>query len=115
MLSSLLLAALQALQGAQQAAPQGRTRELPAIRVAAAYSGRAGQTRVKIPRLEAEVRVDGILNEAAWRDAALLTGFNEYRPVEGRAAEDSTEVRVWYSAHAIYFGVRAFAPAGAVR
>src|SRR5207253_10690772 len=100
--------ALQAAQVGAATAPPRLVPELHAVRVDAAYSGRAGQTRVKIPRLEAEVRIDGVLDEAAVRGAALLTGFNEYRPVEGRAAEDSTEVRVWYSAHAIYFGVRAF-------
>src|SRR5439155_1143745 len=40
--------------------------------------------------------------------AATLTGFSQYRPVDGRPAEDSTAVLVWYAPDAIYFGIRAF-------
>ena len=73
------------------------------------YSGVAGQTAVTIPRLaEAGVAVDGSLTEGVWAEAALLTGFSEYAPVDGRPAEDSTEVLVWYSPTAIWFGIRAF-------
>ena len=58
--------------------------------------------------------VDGRLDEPVWQRAALLTGFSQYQPVDSRPAADSTEVRVWYSATAIYFGVRAFEPHGPV-
>ncbi len=49
-----------------------------------------------------------------WQQAALLTGFSLYQPVDQRPAPDSTDVRVWYSSTAIYFGIRAFEPHGAV-
>ena len=49
-----------------------------------------------------------------WRQAALLTGFSQYQPVDNRPAPDSTEVRVWYSSTAIHFGIRAFEPHGSV-
>jgi hypothetical protein len=78
------------------------------------YNGRDGQTTVAIPRLQADVVIDGRLDEPVWRDAALLTGFSLYQPADGRPAPDSTEVRVWYSSTAIYFGIRAFEPHGAV-
>ncbi|HVH09692.1 MAG TPA: DUF5916 domain-containing protein [Gemmatimonadales bacterium] len=78
------------------------------------YSGRAGQLKVVVPRLEAAIAVDGALDEPVWGVAARLTGFSEYAPVDGRPAEDSTEVLVWYSSTAIYFGIRAFEPHGAV-
>ena len=78
------------------------------------YSGRDGQLRVEIPRLEGSVTIDGTLDEPEWGRAARLTGFSQYAPVDGRPAEDSTEVLVWYSSSAIYFGVRAFEPHGAV-
>ena len=66
------------------------------------------------PRLEADIVIDGKLDEPVWRQAALLTGFSQYQPVDSRPAPDSTEVRVWYSATAIYFGIRAFEPHGPV-
>ena len=74
------------------------------------YNGRSGQLSVRIPRMDAEVPLDGTLNAPIWERAAVLTGFSEYTPVDGLPAEDSTEVLVWYSAHAICFGVRAFEP-----
>lgn len=79
------------------------------------YNARLGQTRVEAPRLEASVTVDGALDEEVWSRAALLTGFSQYQPVDGRPSPDSTEVRVWYSPTALYFGIRAFEPHGAVR
>ena len=81
---------------------------------AAVYNGRAGRLDVHPPRLEAELTVDGALDEAAWSQAALLTGFSQFAPVDGVAASDSTEVLVWYSATAIHFGIRAFEAHGEV-
>jgi hypothetical protein len=78
------------------------------------YSGRAGQTRVNIPRIDAAPVMDGTLDDPVWQQAAVLTGFSEYTPVDGLPAEDSTEVFVWYSHRAIYFGIRAFEPHGSV-
>jgi hypothetical protein len=78
------------------------------------HHGRMNQLTVAIPKLAVEVRVDGNLDETVWREAALLTGFSQYAPVDGAAANDSTEVLVWYDDHAIYFGIRAFEPHGAV-
>ena len=72
------------------------------------HHGRAGQLEVRPPRIEASVAVNGRLDEPVWREAALLTGFSQYRPVDGRPAEDSTEIRVWYAPDAIWFGIRAF-------
>jgi len=63
--------------------------------------------QARVPRLEGSVRVDGVLDEPAWTDALVLSGFSRYLPVDGRAAEDTTEVLVWYSSLAIHFGIRA--------
>lgn len=83
---------------------------LPADR----YNGRARQLEVAIPRIEAEVKIDGILDEAVWRQAAHLSGFSRYAPTDDAAADDSTEVLVWYSPTAIHFGIRAYAEPGTV-
>src|SRR5580704_4060538 len=72
------------------------------------YNGRAGQLAVGIPRIDARIAIDGTLSDPVWERAALLNGFSEYKPVDGMPAEDSTEVLVWYSKNAIYFGIRAF-------
>src|SRR6184192_2999401 len=78
------------------------------------YSGLAKQLDARIPRFESEARIDGVLDEPVWRRSARLTGFSQYRPVDGRPAEDSTEVLVWYAPDAIWFGVRAYEPHGNV-
>lgn len=78
------------------------------------YHGRARQLEVSLPRVDTAVTIDGNLDEPVWRSAAVLTGFSEYRPADGRPAADSTAVLVWYSPDAIYFGIRAYEPHGAV-
>jgi hypothetical protein len=79
------------------------------------YSGLDSQLQVAPPRIDEPQEVDGALNEPAWQRAALLTGFSLYSPVDGRPAEERTEVRVFYSAAAIHFGITAWAPPGTVR
>jgi hypothetical protein len=78
------------------------------------YHGREGRLAVAVPRRDASVGIDGAVSEAAWSEAALLTGFSQFQPVDGIAAADSTEVLVFYTDHAIYFAVRAFAPPATV-
>src|SRR6185437_2630446 len=75
--------------------------------------GRAGQLTVQVPRIDTHVDLDGTLDAPVWQQAALLTGFSEYQPVDGLPADDSTQVLVWYSPTAIYFGIRAFEIHGA--
>jgi hypothetical protein len=72
------------------------------------YNGRQNELHVRIPRVEADVVIDGRLSEAVWQQAALLTGFSQFSPQDGIPASDSTEVLVWYSPTAIHFGIRAF-------
>jgi hypothetical protein len=71
------------------------------------YEGR-GAPEARVPRLEAAVTIDGQLDEPVWQEAARLVGFHQYEPVDGRPAEERTEVLVWYSPEAIHFGIRAF-------
>jgi hypothetical protein len=78
-------------------------------------NGRQNQLDVSPPRLdESALVMDGTLDEPQWKQAAVLTGFSQFMPRDGIAAEDSTEVLVWYSATAIHFGIRAFEPHEAV-
>ena len=64
-----------------------------------------GSPTADIPRLETSIQIDGRLDESAWSQATRLTGFWQYQPVDGRLAEEQTEVLVWYAPDAIYFGV----------
>ena len=71
------------------------------------FSGVKRQLEVAIPRSDSGIVVDGRLEEGVWRQAARLVEFSQYQPVDGRGAEEPTEVLVWYGRDAIYFGVRA--------
>jgi hypothetical protein len=64
-----------------------------------------GRPTVPIPRIEAKVVVDGRLDEPPWSEAARLGGFWQHQPVDGRLAEEQTEILVWYSPEAIHFGI----------
>ena len=79
-----------------------------AILVALAQQGPvAGATTATIPRLEASATIDGRLDEPVWLQAARLSGFHQYEPVDSRPAEEQTEVLIWYAPDAIHFGIRA--------
>lgn len=88
--------------------PAGPRPALDSTAAAVIYNGRSGQLTVRVPRIDTHVDVNGTLAAPVWQEAALLNGFSEYQPVDGVSAEDSTEVLVWYSPTAIYFGIRAF-------
>jgi hypothetical protein len=91
MLAALIVAAL--LQAPRDSGP--------------VFDGRQHQLHVAIPRIDTTITVDGVLDEPAWRQAARLVGFSQYQPSDSRPAEEPTEVLVWYSPRAIYFGIRA--------
>ena len=55
-----------------------------------------------VPALEADVKIDGVLDEAPWQRAASLTPFVRHDTME--PARVSTEVRVWYDRAALYLG-----------
>lgn len=76
---------------------------------AAVYDGAAGDLGVPSPwRAEAEIDVDGQLDEAAWASAPVLTGFTQFDPSEGVPATQRTEARILVTDDAIYFGIKAF-------
>src|SRR6185312_7502563 len=64
-----------------------------------------GSPTAELPRLDAAVQIDGKLDEPVWSRATRLSGFWQYQPVDGRPAEEQTEVLVWYAPDAIYFGI----------
>jgi hypothetical protein len=113
----LLLPLLIAIPARAQG-PTDASGTAPAVDVAepaATFSGVDRQLAVRPPRIDAEVTIDGALDEPAWRQASQLVGFSRYAPVDGGTADRATEVLVWYSPTAMHFGVRATAPPGTVR
>jgi hypothetical protein len=64
-----------------------------------------GAPTFSAPRIDAPMTIDGRLDEPVWSQAVKLTGFSEFRPVDGQAASERTEVLVFYSPSALYFGI----------
>ena len=107
--------------GAPALAPAAQRPDTPAVAAppasgapARVYRGRANELNVRVPAFDRELDIDGTLTDSVWSRAAVLTDFSQYQPVDGLPAPDPTEVLVWYSPHAIYFGIRAREPHGAV-
>ena len=107
---AVLLGAIMLIAGPVVAQPS--VGGAPALRT---YDGRSGSLDVEPPRIDQSIEVDGNLSEAVWEQAAVLSGFSRYAPVDGEPADHATEVLVWYSPTAMHFGIRASAPAGSVR
>lgn len=78
------------------------------------YHGRSRQTVAELPRLDDAPAIDGVIDDAVWSRAILLTGFSAYLPLDDRPAADSTDVFVFYTSSHVYFAVRAFETHGAV-
>ena len=118
MLHSVLLGVALQLAATGPALPlsaRSSLRTQPAADTLVFHALRGGTVVPMSTPLDATIVVDGVLDEAVWSRARLLTGFSLYQPVDERPAPDSTEVLVWYSTSAIHFGIRAFEPHGAVQ
>ena len=50
--------------------------------------------RLQAVKTATPITLDGALDEAAWRDAPVATGFLQSEPNEGEPASEQTEVRV---------------------
>lgn len=88
---------------------------LPAVLVGqGVHHGRLNQLVARVPSADATATIDGVLDEAPWQSATRLTGFSSYLPFDGRPAQDSTDIFVWFSASAVYFGIRAYEMHGPV-
>ncbi|MGH7679739.1 MAG: DUF5916 domain-containing protein [Gemmatimonadaceae bacterium] len=80
------------------------------IRVAAPGRSTVHQAApsIRAARKLGTVRVDGRLDDEAWRSAIPFTDFRQYDPQEGAAATERTEARVLIAEDALYVGIRLF-------
>ncbi|HUT64042.1 MAG TPA: DUF5916 domain-containing protein, partial [Anaerolineae bacterium] len=58
--------------------------------------------------IDSPIKLDGLLNEPAWKSAELITGFTQKEPREGTPATEKTEVRILYDEDNLYVGVICF-------
>ena len=66
-----------------------------------------GRPSVRPARTTSAPRVDGLLDDAVWRDATLITDFVQQAPLDGAPATEETEVYLAYDTEHIYVGIRA--------
>jgi hypothetical protein len=52
--------------------------------------------------------LDGTLNDPLWQEAKPVSDFRQREPHEGESATEKTEVRILYTRHAVYFGIRCY-------
>jgi hypothetical protein len=62
--------------------------------------------QLEAKRTKQPVKIDGLLDEPAWKDAALMTDLIEFRPTMGakESYENRTETWMMYDDAGIYFG-----------
>jgi hypothetical protein len=65
-------------------------------------------------RARQQIRIDGVIDEAAWIEAHVADGFVQAEPVQGAPAADPTEVRVLFDDLYLYFAVTCLDARGAV-
>ncbi|HEY9448483.1 MAG TPA: DUF5916 domain-containing protein, partial [Gemmatimonadaceae bacterium] len=81
----------------------------PAMRTDSARAGAALARRIQAVHLErAAVKVDGKLDDAAWRSAKWVSDFVQREPSEGAPPTQRTEVAFLYDDDALYVGARMF-------
>jgi len=53
-------------------------------------------------------KLDGTLSDPLWQSAFPITDFRQREPHEGQTPTEKTEVRILYTRHAVYFGIRCY-------
>jgi hypothetical protein len=61
-------------------------------------------------RISASIHIDGVLDEAAWKDAPVAKDFIQRIPYNGKDANFRTEVRFLYDNTGLYIGATMFDP-----
>lgn len=57
-------------------------------------------------RVEHAPKLDGTLDDPLWQSAKPIRDFRQQEPFEGQPATERTEVRILYTRHAVFFGIR---------
>ena len=76
----------------------------PQFGVAAGAGTLTGRETVRPPRTQTAPDIDGLLDDAVWRNAARITEFVQRRPLNGAPATESTDVFIAYDSTNIYLG-----------
>ncbi len=70
----------------------------------AGFGALAGRPRIAATRTDTPPDIDGRLDDAVWRTAAMLSEFVQQSPLDGAPATEETEVYIAYDDDHLYFG-----------
>ena len=59
-------------------------------------------------RVDRAPKLDGTLDDPLWQQASPIFNFLQREPYEGQAPTETTEVRILYDKHEVYFGITCF-------
>ena len=76
----------------------------------AAQTSTSPRPTLEALRIDSPIRVDGVLDEAAWGQAPVGSNFTAREPEDNRPAAQQTEFSVVYTENVLYFGIRAHDP-----
>ena len=68
----------------------------------------AATPKIVMPRTTTPPEIDGVLDDAVWREAAVITDFKQVEPVLGAMPSEKTEIYLAYDANMIYVGIRCY-------
>src|SRR5215470_10497251 len=57
-------------------------------------------------RVEQAPKLDGSLDDPLWQQASSISNFVQREPFEGQQPTERTEVRILYTKHEVYFGIK---------
>jgi hypothetical protein len=67
--------------------------------------------KINIKKIDADITIDGILNEPVWQKQECITNFILSKTYKKQFAKYQTEVRLFYDDKSIYFGFTCYKPA----
>jgi hypothetical protein len=67
-----------------------------------------GSKQVAMVQATDAPRIDGVLDEALWQRAAVISDFHQMNPVEYGEPSQRTEIRLFYTDEALYIGARMY-------
>ena len=81
---------------------------LPLMLCAAVASSHANEPQLRIQRTDKAPVIDGVLDDALWKEATRVTKFYQREPVEGAEVSEATEAFLAYDSDMLYVGVRMY-------
>ena len=70
------------------------------------YSQKINQDfKIHPKKIDEKIKIDGLINENGWKNADVAKNFFMITPVDGKKAQQESEVRILYDEKYIYFGI----------